>query len=313
MKKATVLKSYRTDAGARDWIKVFAKKYEGQQLKIVDTDTLKGYDDYAFYDEPIELASSHVVIEEDLSPTISVIKESEFGELVKEFISKGFMELGSYGPCFTDKWHKALDHYVSDKLKDAFKSVKLGYEFSEESVGDYQELYNILKSTEGAVENADFGHALRDNEAISDEEVDAATHKTAEQAGGHTETGDAQMDGEAVSDGQVDTATHEGDHNTTTKSTEEVAEVPVVEAPVVVADTVIKSMEENNLSSEDILTMTFKSLGDARAWRNPDPERYHYVSTSFEDRKKYGLNKKYIVKEKPVREKVGAHGNKIRN
>jgi len=64
--------------------------------------------------------------------------------------------------------------------------------------------------------------------------------------------------------------------------------------------------------SVNVVNKTFKSLWEAKAWSNPDPEKFEVVPTSFWDKKEFGRNKAYIVKERgPAKEKVGAHGNRL--
>lgn len=345
-KKATVLKSMRTLSGAKDWVKAFSSRYEGE-LKIVDTDTLKHYDDF---DGAYELVGmpNHVIIEEDLSPVISVIKEGEVGEVVKALVKKGFMEISVGGPCFTSKWYDAIDKYVSSALEGAFKSVDENKPHKIEFSGEVSELASdvfkafgeILKALEDAerlanispaTENADFGHELRSNEAISDEEVKAKEAKGAKDAG--EEGVDlSHMTHESVSDSQVDTATHEGDHNTAQKSSHgkepnEVTQENVqgTDEPESVSDSAasdavdeksgkmdsMKEVDDSLPSSEDILTTTFKSMKDARSWKNPDKTKYEVVPTTFEDKKKFGRNKSHIVKERAPHKPVGPFGNRV--
>lgn len=342
MKKAIVLKSLRTQSGAKDWIKVFGKNYTGE-LKVIDTDTLKSYPEFDGYLESYPL-TNHVVIEEDLTPIVSVIKEGEIGELVKAFVSKGFMEVGAHGPCFTDKWYEAIDKYVSNALADAFKSMsEYKYEFSGEVndvTGDFLvSVGNIIKAVEDAealansgeaTENADFGHELRTNKPISDGEVKTAEAKTASQAGGDADTSDSKLNGKAVSDSEVKTATHKGDHNKggVTKSSHgkepnEVTQEDVqgTDEPEAVDDeaagkavdkkaAALKSAGEFEPEAEATVNTVFKSLSEAKRWKNPDRNRYHVVPTSFEDKKKYGRNKNYIVKEKAPQPLIGSFGNK---
>lgn len=342
MKKATVLKSLRTISGAKDWIKVFGKNYDGE-LKVVDTETLKSYEEFDGYLDSYPL-TNHVVIEEDLTPIVSVIKEGEIGELVKAFVSKGFMEVGAHGPCFTDKWYSAIDKYVAGALAEAFKSTssEYKYEFSgevDDVAGDFlRSVGKILKAVEDAealaasgeaTENADFGHELRANKPISDSEVKSAEAKTASQAGGDADTSDSKLNGEAVSDAEVKTATHEGNHNTVKKSShgkepnavtqedvqgtdepEEVDDEAAGKAVAKKAGTKKSADGEFEPELEEVVNTVFKSLSEAKGWKNPDRNRYHVVPTSFEDKKKYGRNKNYIVKEKAPQPLIGSFGNK---
>lgn len=320
MKKATVLKSMRTHSGAKDWVKAFSSSYDGE-LKIVNTETLKSYPELLDYDTPLPM---HVVMEQDLSPVVTVIKEGEIGSIVQALVSAGFMEIGSGGPCFTQKWHEVLNKYVSHALEDAFKSVNdYKFEFSGDVSNEFAPVVSafgtILKALEDAnklaniaeaPENDDFGHDNPEPISISDGEVSSATQKT--QA--HKDLN--QVDEEAISDSQVDSATHETASHVEKSSTDETApesdsqeSVEGKEEPEDISDEAVaevtKKAVEENLSTEDFLNITFKSLGEARAWENPSEDLFEVVPTSFEDRKKYGRNKTYIVKEKRERRPLG--------
>lgn len=322
MKKTTVLKSMRTHSGAQDWVKAFSNRYDGE-LKVMDIHTIKSYPELMDYDASLPM---HVVMEQDLSPVVTVIKEGEIGSVIRAMVSAGFMEVASHGPCFTEKWHKLLDTYVSSALEDAFKSINdFKYEFSgevaEKDVPAFTALGVVLKALEdanklanlaNATENADFGHDNPEPIAISDGEVASATQKT--QA--HKDLN--QVSEEAISDAQVDAATHEtASHSGTEKSADAVApesasqdSVEGKEDPDEISDeaveAVTKKSVESNLSSEDFLNITFKSLSEARAWNNPSEDLYEVVPTNFEDKKKYGRNKSYIVKERRNRKPLGS-------
>jgi len=73
----------------------------------------------------------------------------------------------------------------------------------------------------------------------------------------------------------------------------------------------VKDMVEDDEAEKSLAGTTFKSLWEAKAWSNPNPERYEVVPTSFWDKKEHGLNKKFIVKEKAQTPARGAYGNKL--
>jgi hypothetical protein len=291
-KKAIVLKSMRTSAGAEDWARLMRSKYPN--AKVVDTETLKSYGSLM---DPLGLppvnpmpSASHVIMEEDLSPVVNVLKKSDVGEIIKVMMDKGYMEVDSFGPCLTEKWHKMVKDYISSALKDALKSAgEYTYDFDGEVSTDAEmvikSLETVMKALEDsealasmgeATENADFGHALRDNEAISDAEAKAGFEHDAPAA----DVRDPEMDGEAVSDEAVDSATHEADHN----SGKEVLAQP--------GNTARKSVED----ADDYMYMTFKSVDEARAWKNPDIGVYQVAPVSESERKLFGEDAKYVVR-----------------
>lgn len=310
MKKVTVLKSMRTTAGAEEWMRAFASRYEDQgELKVVSTDTLKSFD--IGMDAPIGM-SSHVILEQDLSPVVEVIKEGEFSEIVKALVDSGFMEIGTYGPCLTEKWHEALDKTIANAMKETFKAVDHNYQFTGEVADGYGEfvtaLGGVLKALEdaeklaniaNAPENAEFGHDNPDAKAISDGQVAAATKKMQ----GHEDLN--QVTEEGISDEEVESVEQSRDvkksshgkapNDVTEDDVQGTAEPENLEEA---AKKLTKKAIDEDLSMEDIVNTTFKSLAEAKAWQNPAPEMFEVVPTTIADKRKYGKNKFYIVKER---------------
>lgn len=296
LKKAIVLKSMRTAAGANDWVRLMNKKYPG--AKVVDSDTLKSYDDFGMIGMPEPFdpvpGASHVVIEEDLSPIITVIKKGDASDIIKVMVQKGFMEVDQYGPCMTSKWHDLLNDFMSKALKESLKSVETNsYEVNDElnavanfvinaldnvrkALEDSEKMGQMLESGEVATENDEFGHALRPNKPISEGEASGAFENDAAAA----DTRDPAMDGEAVSDSEVDSATHKGDHN---------AGKEVLAQP---SNSARKSVQE----LDDYLYLTFKSVDEARAWKNPDVGVYQVVPVESKEKRLFGADAKYVVR-----------------
>jgi hypothetical protein len=227
-KKATILKSLRTDAGAREWTKLMKKHYP--TAVVVDTDTLKSYSSLS--GEFSEALPSHVIIEESMAPKIAVKSNGEVAVVIKAMSKAGYIEVNDAGDvALTAKWHTDVDNLLTYALKPSFKSVDdmtLEYTgklrnkataFFMKSLGAIQVVLKSLEDSEAlaklgeATENDEFGHELRPNKAISDGEATGAFEGKAKAA----DTEDKKMSGEKVTDGKVKTATHEGDHNKGTK------------------------------------------------------------------------------------------------
>lgn len=296
LKKATVLKSMRTAAGANDWVRLMNKKYPG--AKVVDSDTLKSYDDFGMIgvSEPFAPmpGASHVVIEEDLSPVVTVIKKGDASDIIKAMVQKGLMDIDQYGPCMTSKWHDLLNDFMSKALKDSLKSVETNsYEVNDDlnavanfvisaldnvrkALEDSEKMGQMLESGEVATENDEFGHALRANKPISEGEASGAFENDAAVA----DTRDPAMDGEAISDSEVDSATHVSDHN---------AGKEVLAQP---SNSARKSVQE----LDDYLYLTFKSVDEARSWKNPDVGVYQVVPVDSSERQIFGEDAKYVVR-----------------
>ena len=255
-----VLKSLRTEAGANDWIKLAARN---KDARVVDTKTLKSIvgDEEPFAEE----FPFHVIVEQH-QQVMERIESENIEDVITALKDGGYIELGDMGVSFTEKWYSAVDKFVSRTLQEALKSATE----IPEPVRDI--LIAASKVIKSIPENAEFGHELRDNEEISDEEAsEAATACEAPEA----DTRDEKLDGEEVSDADVAEAEQQSSH-----------------------------------TQKGVVGTTFKSLAEAQHWKNPDPSRYAIVPTSFEDKKLYGRNKSYIVTELPEKPAVGSFGNK---
>lgn len=305
MKKAVILKSMRTLSGAEDWARLMRAKYP--EAKVVSNDSLKSF-------PPLSPLSSmapsahHVIMESDVSPVVSVLKKSDVGEIVKAMMEKGFMEVGSFGPSLTSKWHDMIDGYVKELLKDSLKSVdENSYTFDDneiDSLGAFVllSLGDAMKSLEDseylaslaeATENDEFGHALRDNKAISDSEAKAGFERDAPDA----DVRDPEMDGEEVSDGDIDSATYEGDHN---RGQKVLAQPGKKEARKSADD---KEGRYNDITGwksvaafDDYMYTTFKSVDEARQWQNPDMGVYQVAPVTEKEKRLFGEDAKYVVR-----------------
>lgn len=221
-----VLKSLRTKEGAEGWKRAM-KHYDA--LVVGDSALVEG----GLTGFPS--GCHHVVVE---------VFDNQIGEIIRSMVHAGYMEVTSGGVFLTSSWFECVERFLRDILKQAL------------GVGDIPtEIKSVLKSIETitATIDAEFGHELRDNIPISDEEAKAGFTKPAPAA----DVRDPKMDGKAISESEVKAATYEGDHN---------------------------------------LYKTFKSLDDAKAWKNPDSKIYHIVPASEEEKGKYGSDARYIVR-----------------
>lgn len=313
--KVNVLKSMRTEAGAKDWVRLAGKK----DAQIVDTATLKGmYDGEEYLPE----LGYHVIMEEPVD--MDAMSSGEFKEVLKALKSSGYLQVDEYGPCLTDKWHENVGKVMKEALSNVLKSTS--EEINEESFGTLNStqqqfvsiVADVTKSLEdsealarlsGAPENADTGHERRPERPISDSEVESAEQREASGAvvgPGGEDASDPNMDGDDISDSEADTATHLADHNQ--------GDSGVTREEYAVKSASEDSEEEDDAEGGDedeVVDTTFKSLQAARQWQNPDPERYHVVPTTFDDKQKFGRNKSFIVKPRAPKGVFGAHGNKI--
>lgn len=286
MKRVIVLKSLRTRSGAEDWARTMSRQYPTAQ--VMDNDTLKGFADVAYTVDPVGF-SSHVVIEEDLSPVINIIKEGEFGELVNALCDRGYATIDAYGLCLTDKWHEASSAFMADVVDrglDTYKSADK-FDLPEEYTNYLRAIEGILKSMgeiPSVPENNETGAEPEAAETITDAQVDAAT--TAKKAP-ETEDVEDGLDSEDVTDAQVGALT-------TQKSTD-----------------VEEEEDEDEEEEATPVGEVFKSLSSARSWDNPDPSRFYVDSMSFEEKKAKGVRYNYIVREKQNKAPIGAFGNKI--
>jgi len=99
---------------------------------------------------------------------------------------------------------------------------------------------------------------------------------------------------------------------------EEEEEVPEfvdteVDAEVDAADFRYHEEVDNKITDEmdkKIAGVTFKSFKETQEWSNPDPKRFKVVPTTFQERKEFGISKKFIVVEIPQKPSTGAFGNR---
>lgn len=186
MKRVTVLKSLRTQAGAQDWLNLMGKQHPGAE--IMDTATLKHIPDVAYTVDPTGF-SSHVVVQEDLTPIIERISAGEIGELVKAFVDKGYGKIDNYGFSFSEKWYSALSDFfcqVFERGLETYKStskLSVPAEFTalmEAADGVLKALSADPMPTEPSVPEGTEA-SDKDNqaeaEAISDAEAEAAATK----------------------------------------------------------------------------------------------------------------------------------------
>jgi hypothetical protein len=254
------------------------------------------------------------VVQEDYSlpplPQVDVAENIDdaknFSEVVKAMMDAGYLEASEMGVVLTEKWYGKLDKFVKDALADAvIKSTSEGFDVSGiccEKKTAILFSYQILKSLGVATENSEFGYDAPPPEAISDAEV-----KSAEQNGAKGGVNTDKMSPSGISDGEVTSATHksmevkkhEGKKEDANKNEDEHEEEHEGDE------------EDTKKAVDPIINITFKGLADARAWNNPDPDKYQIVPTNFWEKNKYGRNKAYIVKEKQPRKVTGAHGNKL--
>lgn len=203
------------------------------------------------------------VVMEDVSHTVvDAIKKEDVKYILQTMLDRGFMEMpdSGTGPHFTDKWYKMVDRYVNSVIRDSLKSVDTLGATVISAIG------TIMKALDVATENPEFGHALRDNKGISDTEAKAGF---ADKKAPPADVRDVKMDGDAVTEAKVKEATYKGDHNVARKSVEAV---------------------------DKCLYLTFESLEDAKAWRNPDIAVYQVVPVVPGEEVMFGKSAKYVVR-----------------
>jgi hypothetical protein len=219
-KKAIVLKSLRTAKGASDWAQIMAKHYPN--AKVVDTDTLKSYHSVTGDTGSIGALSSHVIMEESMTPGIRVNTNGEVAQVIKSLTDSGYMSVNDQGRVsLTKAWHDDVNALVAFALQPSFKSVddntveytgKLRNHATVllmKAIGAVQLVFKSLEDSEKLAklgeptENDEFGHELRPNKKISDAEAKAAFEGDAKAA----DTQDKKMKGQKVTDAAVRTAT----------------------------------------------------------------------------------------------------------
>lgn len=195
---ANVLKSTRTKRGAEDYIRFRKLK----NAKVVDTTTLKGYGSYMGM--PEYDMGYHIIEEEMMEPMVDLADEMEeaedFGDVVSAMQDAGYIEMGEYGVTLTEKWHNAVSEFVQDALSTA--AMK-----SSEICCDKKDLVMLsYRMTQALPENADFGYARPEPQAVSDSEV-----SNAEQNGSSGAVDTDSMPAEGISESEVRTSTYKSE------------------------------------------------------------------------------------------------------
>lgn len=273
MVRITVLKSLRTTAGAEDWLRLMSRQFP--TAKVVDNAVLKNFSDVAYTVDPTGF-SSHVVIEEDLTPVIEAISGGEFGEMLKALMDAGYAEIDNYGVCFTEKWHETLNKFMGEVFERGLDSFK-----SSQEIKPFDELDNLIIAFDGVLKA--MGQPGLISDGISD--VTEATE------------GEPAPVPETLTDEQVKDAT----------LTEKPPKVDLSDPRVEKEDLSDEEVKEQMTPPAEV----FKSLAEAKSWENPDPNRFYVDTMSFHEKREHGPRYLYIVREKEQRDPVGAMGNRL--
>lgn len=290
-RKATVLKSLRTEQGARDWIRLMGLG----NAEIVSKSVLKAFDGDVFKknkegdDSPLDDDDSdielpfHVITTEQMSP-------------------------------FDDDGDEPLQD-ADDLMDDEREEQEMTMSQAAQVFHDAQALHDMIKDREHLepwmqkklTKVADYLSAIKEN---------------LEHEGGDLPDDDDDM---MKSNGSSMTMMSESSEIEDEEDDEEENKPPFMKSSVKSSseDEEGEEGEEEEEEGENPAGKIFKSLHAARQWNrfeNPDPSRYYVDIMREKDVRKgfsksTGLNAKYVVRDMKDKEdkdtKKGAYGNKV--
>jgi len=317
-KKATVLKSARTDQGAADFLKILGHKYPG----AVIVKSLDGYADVSYAGPSSPQMPVHVVMEESMTPVVETVSVKNSDEMFRAMFKKGLLQVGSGGIFPTDKFYTLLGQFVEQTFNDIMKSVTPEEEKNEDgsalidTLGDAMAyLKSVAPSVGGGAEAREAdgvgpekrpagggkGDTVPDL-ALSQEEADNKhgeyrTHASPEDGTGSEARPAGGSDGDTVPN--LALSQEEADNKNA--------------GIVAISDAEAKSKFgsiQYMKSADD--TYLFKSYGDFVAGTRKSTVKYDGRPTNLDERNKHGRKWSYAAVELPAEEPVGRWGNKKR-
>ena len=177
--QVTVLKSMRTETGAREYAKLMSGKYPG----AIVVKSLDGYGECLDIGglpmlPPVPVLS-HVVIEKDMSPVTEVISVKNSEAMIREMIKKGLLCVESGGVFPSPTFYEILGKFTEAAMDSYMKSVDPEAEKTDAGVPMIDivtEMFGVLKSAGKLAlsqEEADNKHGDTRTESLGDQKTAA--------------------------------------------------------------------------------------------------------------------------------------------
>lgn len=209
-----VIKSFRTVDGAEKYLE---RMRPFKNKTLVNAIATKSLSNYGMVISP---NSTECVISEPAKSWVvtDYVGEDDVNMVISSLTSYGLVALVDGELRFTDTWYNLLASTVPD--------IEIVKSIAPKVISIYKALEEAKKGDgkQGAKENADTGHELRDAKSVSDGEAKAASTAASASA---TDLSDPKMKGNTLSDGEVkqaegvtkvkNTATNDGSKEGATK------------------------------------------------------------------------------------------------
>lgn len=271
-KTATILKSFRTEFGAKDWLKTQAKMGTLPEGAII----VKSFDDYDMPMGAMPMPPVHV-IQESMAPVAEVVSVKDSDEMFKIMFKKGLIQVCDGMISVSSKFYELLNQFACNVISDSLlmKSVAGEDETLTKLFADYSD---IQKAAMTPVTEDDTGDESR-AKAPSGEPTKLAP---TEEEASHTKENNSAV----AEDGTGDTS-RPGTATTADKS-------PKLAVSQEDADNKTGTI---TAVSDAEAKMYFKSFDQGKQWLKTHPD-FNISATTLEEKRERGNKYGYVASPK---------------
>lgn len=268
-KSATVLKSFRTEFGAKDWLKTQAKLGTLPEGAII----VKSFDDYDMPVSYMPPAPVHV-IQESMAPVAEVVSVKDSDEMFKAMFQKDLIEVCNGMISVSSKFYELLNQFACKVISDGMlmKSVTGENEVLTKLFFDYSDIQKAAMTPVAEDATGDESRAKApggEPAKLAPTEEDASHTKENNSAIAEDGTGDTSRPGtETTADKAPKLAVSQEDADNKTGT---IAAVSDAEAK-----------------------MYFKSFDQGRQWLKAHPE-FHISATTLDEKRERGNKYGYVA------------------
>lgn len=307
-RKATILKSLRSQEGAEGYLKL-------AQITHPDAFIVKSFGDDLVCEGGAPSGFAHVVIAQDLDGVVEAISAKDAESMFKALHKAGFIEGSEYGVALTSKFYDVLNDFTKKHMDSLFKAmdaaggvaqalekqdlegVKKTADEDDKKKDKMEELEVLKAVLKSVMSQKDADNHEGGKKAITDAEANKETKDESKVDGKKISQPDVPSDvPDAKEHSQAEADNYEGDNSNTsvTESHPDSAER-------------VDDNQKNIRKSVNV----FKSLTEGNQWIAKNPG-YELDGTSFMEKKEHGARYGFIAREKKVKPTIGAYGNRKR-
>jgi hypothetical protein len=293
--QATVLKSLRTESGAKDYAKLMSAKYPG----AIVVKSLGGYEecvDLGGAPMPPMPAMTHVIIEKDLAPIAEVVSVKNSDELVRAMIKKGLLTAENGGIFPSSEFYEILGKFSEAALNDYMKAVDPEADKTDAGVPMIDvvtEYIGVLKSAGKlglSQEEADNKHGDTRTESLGDQKTAAGPEGSPE---AKTSTG-TDADPPKLGLDQEEADNKNGDGRTTA-----------------ISDGEAKGKFGDVQITKSVPETYFTALADAKHFIRKNAD-FYLDSPKLDETEEYGKKYKYVARKYEKKEFTGFGNRKVK-